>query len=403
MRGVQRAVRAMACATSAMPSSSAPGSIETLSRKLSGRAATAAARLRGTCRPTGPASSCPSTSRSIVPFAVIAKSMRSTPRSRVRVARYACNAGSPISCTKCAALAASLGQRRIVQVGIALQIFPCRIGREKRRAGGNARRRQTHDRTERADPRAGILGAQMREFVQTRESRRRTTVRERAMRRGRRRPACRQRRRTSACVVWRAVVLSHAINASERPGCKKRPISSRGGATTCTSGDLSEHNRQAMRRHGPIVHRHERDGRKHEGRDHSRLRKRPSRAMSSDSACSGSTSQRCITTAILTLPCARRSSSAGARLVDAGQSLHQPHRARAQLLVRGDDVDHQIAVHFAQPHHHCGRNGVERNLRRRRGFETRRTAEHFGAGRRHDGDACRTRQRRIRNGGQRDV
>ena len=48
-----------------------------------------------------------------------------------------------------------------------------------------------------------------------------------------------------------------------------------------------------------------------------------------------------------------------------------------QLEVGGVEIDHQIAHHFAQAHHRQGGQGVQYDLRRRAGFQTRRTCQYF--------------------------
>ena len=182
MRGVQVAARAMACATRAMPSSSAPGSIDARFARFALSSSDCRSATSRTWRPTGPASSCPSTSRSMTPFAVICKRSRSTARLRARVAQIRVESRLANQFAQVFRARHFAGQRRIVQVGILLQIRPDGIGSEKRRAGGNAGWSEAHDRAEGADPSAGVI---RRAAARARASERRhprRTVRERERR-----------------------------------------------------------------------------------------------------------------------------------------------------------------------------------------------------------------------------
>ena len=53
--------------------------------------------------------------------------------------------------------------------------------------------------------------------------------------------------------------------------------------------------------------------------------------------------------------------------------------AGAQLLVRGDDVDHQVVERLAEPDHRDGRDRVEHELLRRARLQPRRAGEELGA------------------------
>ena len=62
----------------------------------------------------------------------------------------------------------------------------------------------------------------------------------------------------------------------------------------------------------------------------------------------------------------------------AGRVRDDPPDARAQLVVRRDDVDHEVAVRLAQPDHRDGRDHVEDELLRRPGLEPGRACDDLG-------------------------
>ena len=63
----------------------------------------------------------------------------------------------------------------------------------------------------------------------------------------------------------------------------------------------------------------------------------------------------------------------------AGRGADDAADARAQLLVRRGDVDHEVAVRLAEPDHRDRREHVEDELLRRPGLEPRRAGEELGA------------------------
>ena len=81
------------------------------------------------------------------------------------------------------------------------------------------------------------------------------------------------------------------------------------------------------------------------------------------------------TIATFASPSARSSASSTSLVGGAGRERDDPPHARAQLVVRGDDVDHQVAEGLAEPDHRHGRDRVEHELLRGAGLEPRRAGE----------------------------
>ena len=61
-----------------------------------------------------------------------------------------------------------------------------------------------------------------------------------------------------------------------------------------------------------------------------------------------------------------------------GRVRDDPPHARAQLVVRRDDVDHQVPEGLPEPDHRDRRDHVEHELLRRAGLEPRRARDHLG-------------------------
>src|SRR5215475_7599903 len=75
------------------------------------------------------------------------------------------------------------------------------------------------------------------------------------------------------------------------------------------------------------------------------------------------------------IPVVRLEQASGRFIIMLGHFSYDPHRPVAQFRARGVQIDHEIVAHFPESDHRAGADDVERDLRCRPGFQSRRPSQ----------------------------